>query len=238
MKQLSRAQLRGRTHRLILSRFPVIGVFDDLVEDEDELRIAYELEAATNPRLSQSAGRLRRLPKGEIVTAPDGAGATMVMAAFIHTSESGGRFHDGDLGAWYAATDIDTAIAETVHHNERRLRMSDGGFPNRIQLRELITAADLMCLDVRGCQAGLPDLYRRDDYRSSQTFARKVRWPFAEPGADAIAYDSVRRDGGENLAIFRPKAVQLPVVQGDHYQYDWDSAGTITITKLTKISSG
>lgn len=238
MSPFPRVPIQARTHRLILSRYPTIGVFDDLVDDEAELRIALELEAATNPRLNDAVARLHRLPEGTLVAAPEGNGATLVMAAFIHTSESGGRFHDAALGAWYAATDVETAIAETRYHNERRLRMSEGGFPNRVQLRELITTVDMECLDLRDRQAERPDLYDPDDYSASQAFAQTIRWPYAQSGEDALAYNSVRRQGSDNIVIFRPQAVPLPVLQGDHYQYDWDRTGTITVSKLTNVASG
>ena len=238
MSSFPRTQLQGRTPRLISSRYPTIGVFDDLVDDESELRIAFELEAATNPRLNDAVARLHRLPEGALVAAPEGNGATMVMAAFIHTSESGGRFHDEALGAWYAATDVETAIAETAYHNERRLRLSEGGFPNRVQLRELIATVDIECLDLRGQQAEQADLYDPDDYSASQAFAQSIRWPYVDNGEDALAYDSVRRHEGGNIVIFRPQAVPLPILQGDHYQYDWDRAGTITVSKLTNVASG
>lgn len=232
MSDLRRSRLAGKTHRLILSRYPTVGVFDHIAENEDELRLALELEAATNPRLESA---LAHLPPDSLVTAAQGSGATLVMAAFIHTSEDGGRFHDGDLGAWYAAFDIETAIAETVHHNDRRLRASTGGFPNRVQLRELIASVDLMCLDLRTAEHSRPELFRKDDYTCSQAFARATRWPFANPGEDAFVFKSVRREQGENLAIFRPQAVPLPIVQADHYQYDWDRRGELTVSRLTAI---
>jgi len=38
------AHVRDSTHRLIASRFPPVGVFDDLSTDKEELAIAYLLE--------------------------------------------------------------------------------------------------------------------------------------------------------------------------------------------------
>src|SRR3954471_6068739 len=133
------ARIRATTHRLIASRYPPVGVFDDLSRDKDELVIGFLLESATNDRLGIIAGRLNFLPPEEIVQGP---GATLVMGAFLHADPAGGRFTDGRLGAWYASLDVDTAIAETLHHSTRRLKLSDGAFPSSIQMRALVARID------------------------------------------------------------------------------------------------
>lgn len=230
MSGIASARLTSRTHRLINSRFPTVGVFDDIADSEDDLRAAFELESLTNGRLV-ALDRLNIIPAGEVVRGP---GSSLVMAAFLHSDENGGRFTDRRLGAWYAATELETAIAETVHHNERRLRASAVGFPARIQLRDLVVELDADYLDLRGRQTTNPELYHPTDYSASQAFAATARWPFG--GEFGLIYDSVRRTGGTNVCIFRPAAVGTPVVQADHYQYAWDSKGTLDIQKLTSVS--
>ena len=226
--------IRAQTHRLINSRFPTIGVFDEFVDDEEELRIAFELEQATNPRLHATIGALSLLPEGSILT---GHSASIGMAAFIHVGADGSRFNDGRLGAWYCALNIKTAIAETLYHNERRLRASETGFPNRIQLRELIVKIDSELLDLRGAQDSHSDIYDPNDYHASQAFANDIRWPFHDPGIDGIIFDSVRRENGENICLFRPQAMPLPIMQGSHYQYEWNQKGDVTIAKLEGVVS-
>lgn len=225
----ARARIRGRTHRLIASRFPTIGVFDDIAADENELRVAFILEDLTNVR---SHARLDALPVGGVAIGPS---AYLAMAAFLHCNDEGGRFTDGGLGAWYASTDLDTAMAETVFHHERRLRTSAAGFPARIQMRQLLARPTAQLLDIRGAQDSHPDLYDPYDYAGSQRFARGLRWPWAEPGEDGLIFDSVRRSGGTNVCVFRPTALELPIVQGDHYEYVWDAAGALSIVKLTVV---
>lgn len=228
-----RVAFKGRTHRLIASRYPTVGLFDDITDDEDEVRAAFELEALTNDRATATE-RLRRIPGGEV---PVGQyGASMVMAAFLHADPVGGRFTDDRLGAWYAAGDIATAIEETVHHQERRLRASAGGFPNRIQMRELIADLEETFLDLRGLQSSEPALYHPDDYSGSQTFAAARRWPFANPGEAGFVYDSVRKPGGTNVCVFRPTAVALPLIQGEHFEYVWDRTGELAVLKLTNVA--
>jgi hypothetical protein len=233
MTALARAHLRETTHRLIASRFPPVGVFDDLTADKEDLAIAFLLESATNDRLAVLSRRLPLLPKSEIVQGP---GATLVMAAFLHADEAGGRFTDGRLGAWYAALDVDTAIAETVHHSTRRLRLSDGAFPSNIQMRELIAGIDCTLVDLHGQQKSRPDLYDPADYTASRVFGIALRWPAAGEGENGIVYDSVRRAGGTNVCIYRPSLVRLPVTQGDHYEYRWDAAGNVSVLGLSNVS--
>lgn len=227
-----RRRVRGRTHRIVASRYPTVGVFDDLTRDADELRAAFVLEALTNDRLAGAARRLAVLPDEEVV---QGATASLVMAAFLHADPAGGRFTDGRLGAWYASFEIETAIAETVHHTERRLRLSEGGFPSSIQVRELIAAVDARLVDIRGDR---PELHDPDRHAASQAFGIALRWPAQGRGENGIAFDSARRAGGSNVCLFRPSLVRLPVVQGDHYAYQWDAAGRVAVARLAAVEMG
>ena len=43
MSEPPRRRVRSRTHRLIASRFPTVGVFDDIAESEEDARAAFEL---------------------------------------------------------------------------------------------------------------------------------------------------------------------------------------------------
>lgn len=235
MAALDRTQISQRTHRLIASRFPTVGVFDDLTEHPDELRVAFLLEAATNDRFALVASRLGILPDEEIVT---GDTASLVMAAFLHADSAGGRFTDERLGAWYAAFDIDTAIAETLFHSERRLQHSEGAFPTNIQIRELIANIDCELCDIRGKQDEMPELYRPDpaDYGPTQRFAAGLRWPANDgDGENGLVYDSVRKEGGTNVCIFRPTSVPRPVLQGNHYEYRWDAGGQANVVQITNV---
>jgi RES domain-containing protein len=228
----ARAHVRETTHRLIASRYPPIGVFDDLTADKDELAMAYLLESATNDHLAVLSRGLPLLPEEEIV---QGVGATMVMAAFLHADEAGGRFTDGRLGAWYASLDLDTAIAETVHHSTRRLRLAESAFPSTIQMRELVADIDCDLVDLRGQQQTRPGLYDPRDYKAGQAFGIGLRWPTSGRGENGIVYDSVRRAGGTNVCVYRPSLIILPVNQADHYQYRWDASGQVSVLKLTNI---
>jgi RES domain len=231
MTALQRSFIRHQTHRLIASRFPTIGVFDDLADEPTDVRVAFLLESVTNDRLA--VARLGVLPDSEIITGPSGAGASLVMAAFLHANEAGGRFTDSRLGAWYASFELETAFAETIYHNTRRLRFSAGGFPNRLQMRQLVTTIDSDLVDVRG---GYPELYHDSDYVPSQNFAAQLRYPRSGGSENGIVFDSVRRISGTNVCIFWPSKVPLPILQAGHFEYQWNARGAVTVAKMTEIA--
>lgn len=233
--QFLRTPISGPSHRIINSRYPTVGVFDGYCDDEAELHIAFELEQATNPRLNETMSALARLPQGSILTGGQNDGASLAMSAFIHCSPPGGRFHDPSLGAWYSAMDQETAIAETIYHNERRIKLSAVKLPTVIQVRELVITLNHELLDLRGAEKRHPEFFETDDYQASQAYAQSIRWPDNDPGEDGLIYESVRNSGGTNICLFRPQAVPLPVRQGGHFQYDWDAKGEVAITKLTAV---
>jgi hypothetical protein len=233
MTAVKRSRFHEPTHRIIASRYIVTGAFDDLTADKNDIRAAFLLEALTNDRLA--AWRVGMLPDEEIVTGSPGSGATLVMAAFLHANQQGGRFTDGRLGAWYAAFELETAIAETIYHNTRRLRLSDGGFPNRIEVRQLTADIDTDLVDVQELENERPELYQDNDYSGSQTFASSLRWPETGTPEDGIVYDSVRHRGGTNICVFWPRKVLFPVIQGDHFAYHWTAQGDVSVVKLTDV---
>jgi hypothetical protein len=215
------------THRLIASRWPAIGVFDRVATPADVVA-AYELEMLTNDRLHVPLQRLHELPESEWVVGV--ANANIVMAAFLHADEAGGRFTDGTLGAWYCSFDLQTAIKETVYHHTRRLLHSTAGLYQTIQMRELRADVDARFHDLRGREKELPALYSPMSYAVSQPWGVQLR----REGANGICYDSVRHAGGVNLAVFRPRLV-LNVTQGDHFQYEWTGSETPVVSQLTNV---
>ena len=221
------ALFRGHaSHRLIASRFPPIGIFDSF-NDLEAARAALELESATDDRLNDVAGRLSLMAPADILLGVPTA--HQIMAAFLHPAPGGGRFNKDRLGAWYASLDLKTAVAETLHHHALRLRRSAGGFPNSIVMRQLITRPRANLVDIRKQRQAA--LYHREDYTDSQTFGERCR----ADGHDGIWYRSLRRSGGENIVIFRPKLLP-PVVQGTHYRYDWSEDGTAIVSEIRAVS--
>lgn len=227
LEAVSTARFRARTHRLIASRWPTIGVFDTVASAAD-VEAALLLESLTNDRVSQTLARLDRLDRAEWITGQPGA--TLVMAAFCHPAPGGGRFSTEALGAWYCAREIETAIAETVHHHTARLARSASGFRHVIQMRELISEIDAVFSDLRGLRGDHPELYDPASYAASQPFGEALRGT----GANGAVYRSVRRTGGTNLVVYRPSLLP-PIVQGDHFDYRWTGSPTPTVVKLTGV---
>lgn len=222
------SKIKQVTRRLIASRWPTIGVFDRVSAPAD-IQAAYELEMLTNDRLHVPLQRLHELPESEwVVGVPH---ANIVMAAWLHADEEGGRFTDGTLGCWYCSFELQTAILETVYHHTRRLSHSAAGYYQTIQMRELRADVNDEFHDLRGRRKELPALYSPTSYADSQPFGVSL----CKSASKGLCYDSVRHDGGVNLAVFRPRLV-LNVAQGDHFQYEWTGKETPVVSQLTNIA--
>lgn len=198
--------------RLVPSRFPPVGLFDR-VADSDDLEVVIAIESLTNARLRDEVGDLRLVPKHERQSGP---GTTPIMASFTHLSFEGSRFSDGNYGVYYAAKDIDTALAETRYHRERFLRRTSEP-PIEIDMRSYASVLSTELHDIRGMQTTATELYDKHAYGGSQRFASHLR---AE-GSNGILYNSVRHEEGECVAIFRAN-IPKPVTQGSHYCFQWD----------------
>ena len=120
-----------RTVRLVASRYPVAGLLDRVAAPAD-LDALFELESWTNDRISTELGLLQTIPRDEWVTGRPMA--SVVMAAFCHPREGGGRFTSGDRGAWYAGRTTETALAESIYHRTEELR-EIGAYETRVQMR-------------------------------------------------------------------------------------------------------
>ncbi len=198
--------------------------------------MGFILEAMTNDRHLLLQSRINLIPDNEIAI---GSTASIVMAAFLHADEKGGRFSSGKLGAWYGSLEIETALAETCYHSDRRLSLSEDAFPSRIRMRELIANVDQQLIDIRNRQTDFPELYQLDPdrYQGSQEWADEFRWPKTaeKPSENGIVYNSIRKKNGFNICIFWPTRINLPINQGDHYEYNWDKFGKSRILKLTNM---
>lgn len=198
--------------RLIESKYPPIDLFEDIADPENwELLAA--AEAKTDPRIAETIGNLDLVPAHRRVAGP---GASYVMAPFTHCSaDRPGRFHDGRFGAYYAAGDFETALAEVTHHQAQRL-LDSRDEPGWISdMRELVGAVKAELIDIRS--DGFEDLLAPEDYGPSQAFARANR----DAGKNGIVYPSVRNPGGECIAAFWPDVISKPI-QGRHFRYHWD----------------
>lgn len=207
-------------HRLIPSQFPPIGLFDTVARAAD-LEAVMDLVGWTNDRLV--AERVARLPRSEWVFGR--ANASIVMAAFLHAPPAGARFSGPDLGAWYAAARIETAIAEVAHHLRRE------AFARRLPHASRRYRAYRCRLagsyrDIRGVEDG--GLYASTSHAASQTFGEGLR----AAGEDGLVYDSLRHRDGVAICAYRPSKV-LDVVQAEHFDIAVEvERPTIRVTRL------
>jgi len=195
------------TYRLIPSQFPPIGLFDTVATAADLVAVM-DLVGWTNDRLV--ASRIARLPQQEWVYGRPNA--SVVMAAFLHVGPTGMRFNSSELGAWYAAAEIETAAAEVAHHLRREAVARNIPEMSRVY-RSYSARLDGIYLDIRGQQAERPDIYASDLYDASQRLGESVR----SSGRAGIIYDSLRRRDGTNIVSYRPTNI-FDVVQADHFK--------------------
>lgn len=206
-------------YRIIPSRFPPVGLFDKVAAPED-LEAVFQIEAMTNDRLRDEVGDLALVPAEDRVAGP---GATPIMAAFTHLNPAGSRFSDGSFGVFYAALSLDTAIAETRHHRAKFLAATDEP-AQEIDMRVYAVdlAADLH--DIRALADSHARLYDPDSYIHSQRLAAELR----DAGSEGIRYSSVRHQGGECAAAFRPRLLSN-CRQERHLCYVWDGSAIKTV---------
>jgi len=205
---------RHQTYRIIPSRFPPINLYER-VADPADLEAIYRLEMITNPRLREESGDLFLVPEEDRVSGP---GSSPIMAAFTHLNPEGSRFTAGNYGVYYAAGDVETAIAETKHHRMRFMRATHEP-AMELDMRVYVANLDAQLHDIRGLQTSYPQLYHPENYSASQSFAEKLR----AAGADGIAYTSTRRGKGDCFAIFRPRLLSS-CRQERHLCYVWDGS--------------
>lgn len=218
-----------KCHRIISSRFPPVGVFDDVACPED-LEAVYWVEGITNPRIREEMGALHRIPPAERLSGP---GTTPIMAAFTHPNPSGSRFSDGTVGVYYGARCNHTAIAETVYHTELAARESHDP-PTTFTMRHYVGLLhEHPYHDLRGMQKSLPEVYSPTSYDASRKLAESCR----ADGSWGILYNSVRYPAGECVAAFRPPALG-PVNQSRHYAYVWDGSRIVDVLLLRSVGSG
>lgn len=200
--------------RIVASRYPPINLFERLTPDPAVWDALIALEQLTNPRVRDEIGDISLVPPSERVAGP---GASYVMASFTHLNPKGSRFSDGTFGVYYVASELETAIAETIFHFEAFAR--DSGDPARMEdMRVLVGIVADVFEDVSALPAPLrAQVLNPDSYAAAQAYARQVR----DSGAMGVIYPSVRKTGGVCIGAFKPRAVGIPR-QERHLKYRWN----------------
>ncbi len=193
-------------HRLVASRYPTVGPYDDVASPED-LDVVLAIAALTDPQAREERGQLSLVPVQERVTGP---GATLIMSAFTHLNPLGSRFSDGGWGVYYASESLATAVAEVSHHRALFL-MRTAEPPIDLDLRWIEADLAAKLHDLRGQQRRAAAAYDPDSYAASQVLGRKLR----VKNSAGVVYDSVRRAEGQCVAVFKPNALSRARAKGD-----------------------
>ncbi len=189
-------------------------MLEEVSDSEQMVADLVLLDGATNDRIQGEQQGLPGISTFELVYGIPNA--HIVNAAFTHTNEAGSRFNDSTRGAWYAADELETSLAEVSYHKARRL--AEIVVPELRYGRpdEDSTSYDDWLADFRSAYHSLrppekfADYLKPDPvpecYQKSQHLARTL----LEGKSNGICYPSVRRQGNFCLVCFRPALVYNP----------------------------
>ena len=212
------------THRLIPSRYLPDGdsVLTGIADDDEHLRAIFELDAATNPRLTGERGLLPGIGPEELLSGVPHA--HVVNATFCHAHPLGSRFNGPDRGAWYAAFELETAQAEV-------------GFHKSVELAEINTPDESVTYDdyLADFEAEFHDLRDAKGFKAclsptSYVASQALAAALLETGSLGVVYPSVRAEGGTCLACFRP-ALVTHVRRAQRWRFTWAGGEGPTITR-------
>jgi RES domain-containing protein len=217
---------RFDTCRLIPSRFADVedSVLAPLSDNDAELADLFELDNATNARVLAEHGGAPGIGIDELLFhVPN---FRIVNAAFTYPRPEGSRFNDGDRGAWYCAFEIETALAEVIFHKTVEYAEIDR-FDDSVSYQTMLADFTAQFHDIRALPDYAPCL-APDSYVASQLLAERL----LAAGSMGVIYPSVRRQGGTNLACFRPALVGN-VRKGTAYRLTWRGDPTPDVAPLS-----
>ena len=229
-------------HRLIPSRFSEGGtVLQEIAADDAMLADMMLLDGATNDRLQGEQSGLSGISQFELVYGIPNA--HIIRAAFLHTSHFGSRFNDATRGAWYAADELETSIAEVSYHKARRLaEMVVPDLPRQQPDREVSEYDDWLA-DFHAALHSLDPIEAYADclqaepvpqcYAASQQLASNL----LDQGSNGLIYPSVRREGSLCVVCFRPALVYRPR-QAGRYQLQLKLEGKAYTTTVRPVRHG
>lgn len=203
-----------RTVRLVTTARLRESVLLDLV-DASELDALSEIEGASSTRRIAQARGAGEVQSHELVYGVPHAHFINACFAYAKPREPN-RFNGADRGAWYAAFDVETSLAEVKFHLTEMLAAA-GDFNATVDYAEMFASFAGEFLDLRAHpqhQALHPE--KAIGYPAGNALANAARIR----GLNGIIYPSVRNPGGTCLVALFPHAVQS-VAQGDVYRMVW-----------------
>ena len=221
--------VQGPVHRLIPSQFPPIATLDAAL-DASDLAAYFELDALTNDALTARRGKIpdNAVPFGQPLL-------SVVLGSFLHGADS--RFTTAELGGWYAAARLETAVAEVGHHALAKLAI-DGDAPSRrLIYREYISEIGGEQIDLSGAGERAGPLLVPGSYAQSQAFgARAQACALDCPPPAGIVYPSVRDPLPGQIAVvaLTPRAVLRPR-QAGHFRLTLTLPDRIEVETLRSV---
>ena len=215
-----------RTVRLVPSARLREAVLAPLADSAVEQALLAEIEGATSSRLIAEERGLAGISADELVHGVPHA--RFINASFAYAKpRQPSRFNPAERGAWYAALDIMTCLAEVGFHLSRALADA-GDFDAVVEYGEMIASMSGIFVDLRMTPAH-PALDPDPDagYPAGNALAARAR---AE-GHNGIIYPSVRHKGGTCIAALWPNVVQS-VVQGSIYRLTWSGGPAFAVETL------
>jgi hypothetical protein len=211
----------GRAVRLVATarlRDPVLlgliakPLLDDLAE----------IESATSARLRSERTESETYSIGR-------PHAAFVNAAFTYfRPRELNRFNGPERGAWYAAFELQTSLAEVSFHIRRELDRV-GDYHAIVDYAEMWASFAGAFVDLRGIEPR-PVCLDPDPavgYPAGNALAAEA----TAEGHNGIVYPSVRQSGGTCLVALWPHVVQS-VAQGAVWRVHWGGMPTPTVTPL------
>ena len=199
------------THRLIPSPYGD-RVLTRIAQDAAHLETLMELDNLTNERVQAEQNLLPGISSLELVSGfPH---YRVVNAAFCHAHPEGSRFNGPDRGAWYAAFERDSALAEVIFHKTLALAEIDT-FDDDVTYEDYLADFRGDFHDLRD-QDAFAECLDPESYVASQALAARL----LRADSAGIVYPSVRDPQDTNLVCFRPALVSH-VRQGHTCRLVW-----------------
>ena len=199
------------THHLIPSQYGD-RVLTRLTQDAAHLETLIELDNLTNERLHAEQNLLPGITALELVSGfPH---YRVVNAAFCHAHPEGSRFNGPDRGAWYAAFERESALAEVIFHKTLALAEIDT-FDDDVTYEDYLSDFWGEFHDIWD-QDAFAECLDPESYVASQALAARL----LRSDSAGIVYPSVRYPQGTNLVCFRP-ALVFHVRQGHTCRLVW-----------------
>jgi RES domain-containing protein len=141
-------------------------------------------------------------------------------------SPEANRFSPSGRGAWYAALEVDTALAEMRFHLTRSLR-EDGSFQASVERSALWASTAGESVDLRALDPRPEYLDPTIGYPAGVALAEEAR----ATDLDGIVYPSARHPAGTCFLALRPHAVQS-ATQGAVRRMTWSGTPNPIVKRI------